>query len=62
MGRNKRSVALDLKQPDGVATFLRLADHADVVIEGFRPSVLDRVGVGYDVVAARASHQSSTRR
>jgi alpha-methylacyl-CoA racemase len=45
--RNKRSVAADLKTDEGRATCLRLAANADVVVEGFRPGVVDRLGVGY---------------
>ncbi len=50
--RNKRSVALDLKNPDGVATMLDLARGAEVVVESLRPGVVDRLGVGYDAVRA----------
>jgi crotonobetainyl-CoA:carnitine CoA-transferase CaiB-like acyl-CoA transferase len=50
--RNKRSVSLDLKDPAGVAAFLDLARAAQVVVESFRPGVVDRLGVGYDAVAA----------
>jgi len=46
MHRGKRSVALDLKQPDGVEAFLRLAGDADAVIEVFRPGVAERLGIG----------------
>jgi alpha-methylacyl-CoA racemase len=53
LNRNKRSIVLDLKKPDGKAAFLRLADKADVVIEGFRPGVVDRLGIGWDVLSAR---------
>ena len=53
LNRNKRSVALDLKSERGTEAFLRLADTADVVLEGFRPGVVDRLGVGYDDVSAR---------
>ncbi|MDO8309222.1 MAG: CaiB/BaiF CoA-transferase family protein [Actinomycetota bacterium] len=52
VGRGKRSVALDLKSPAGVSAFLRLAATVDVIIEGFRPGVVDRLGVGYDAVRA----------
>ena len=51
--RGRRSVAVDLKHPDGVATVLRLADRADVFIEGFRPGVAERLGLGPEVVRAR---------
>jgi alpha-methylacyl-CoA racemase len=44
--RNKRSVALDLKKPEAVATVLRLIGQADVLVEGFRPGVMERLGLG----------------
>jgi alpha-methylacyl-CoA racemase len=44
--RNKRSVALDLKQPAAVASVLHLAAQADALIEGFRPAVMERLGLG----------------
>ena len=49
----KRSLAVDLKHPDGAAAFLRLVDTADVVVENFRPGVMRRLGLGYEVLAAR---------
>ena len=49
---NKSSIVLDLKNPHGKATFLRLAERADVVAENMRPGVMDRLGLGYDDVAA----------
>lgn len=52
MGRNRRSIALDLKHPDAVATAKQLIDQADVLIEGFRPGVMERLGLGPDVVRA----------
>jgi alpha-methylacyl-CoA racemase len=47
LNRNKRSIALDLKSSGGRDVFLRLAKTADVVLESFRPGVIDRLGVGY---------------
>jgi len=52
-GRNKRSLALDLKAPGGRAIFLDLAAGADVVLDGWRPGVAERLGVGYEACAAR---------
>src|SRR3954452_6727929 len=46
LGRGRRSVGVDLKQPDGVETVLRMVELADVLIEGFRPGVTERLGVG----------------
>lgn len=51
--RGRRSIALDLKSPDGVATLLELVEHADALIEGFRPGVAERLGFGPDVCAQR---------
>ena len=53
MGRNKRSVALDLKDEAMREAFLRLAEGADVVVEGFRPGVATRLGIDYQAVKAR---------
>jgi crotonobetainyl-CoA:carnitine CoA-transferase CaiB-like acyl-CoA transferase len=50
LNRNKRSLTLDLRRADGVATFLRLARTADVVVESFRPGILDRLGVGWEAL------------
>ena len=52
INRNKRGLRLDLKQAAGVATFLDLARTAQVVVESFRPGVVDRLGVGYEAVRA----------
>ncbi len=52
--RGKRSLVLDLKQPAAVEIFMQLAERADVVVESFRPGVVDRLGVGYDAVQVRA--------
>ena len=53
VGRGKRSLGIDLKTPEGVALFLRLAETAQVVVEGFRPGVVDRLGVGFEAVLNR---------
>ena len=45
--RGKKSVVLDLKHPDGAEILKRLAETADVLVEGFRPGVMDRLGLGY---------------
>jgi crotonobetainyl-CoA:carnitine CoA-transferase CaiB-like acyl-CoA transferase len=49
--RNKRSLALDLKRPEGQEVFRTLARDADVVIENFRPGVMEALNIGYDRVA-----------
>ena len=51
--RNKRSIALDLHHPDGLAAFLALADRADVLVENMRPSVKHRLGIGPAVLLDR---------
>ncbi|MET0460939.1 MAG: CaiB/BaiF CoA-transferase family protein [Ilumatobacteraceae bacterium] len=51
--RGRRSVAIDLKHPDGVATLLDLVEQADALIEGFRPGVMERLGIGPDECLAR---------
>lgn len=51
--RGRRNIALDLKHPDGVATLLDLVGEADALIEGFRPGVMERLGIGPDVCAER---------
>ena len=48
--RNKRAMTLNLKDPKGVETFMRLVKKADVVIENFRPDVKDKLGIGYESV------------
>ncbi len=49
----KRSLAVDLSRPDGLEIVSRLADDADVLIENYRPSTIERLGLGYEAVAAR---------
>ena len=51
--RNKEHMTLNLKSEQGREIFLKMAEKADVVLEGFRPGVVDRLGVGYDKVSAR---------
>ncbi|HYV04751.1 MAG TPA: CoA transferase, partial [Blastocatellia bacterium] len=51
VNRNKKSIAIDLKQPAGRELFLKLAATADCILEQFRPGVVDRLGVGYNKVA-----------
>jgi len=46
LARGRRNIAVDLKHPDGVATLLDLVEKADALIEGFRPGVMERLGVG----------------
>src|SRR5690348_2151352 len=53
MDRGRRSVGVDLKHPDGVETVLRLVERADALIEGFRPGVVERLGLGPDVCLER---------
>ncbi len=51
VNRSKRSLTLDLKNPEGVATLKKLVATADVVVQNFRPGVVERLGVGYEVLA-----------
>ena len=53
LNRGRRSVAVDLKSPAGVEVVLRLVEKADALIEGFRPGVMERLGLGPDVCLAR---------
>src|ERR1700712_1707112 len=51
--RGRKAIALDLKKPEGVEAALKLIDKADALIEGFRPGVMERLGVGPDVCLKR---------
>ena len=53
VNRNKRSVCLDLKSETDKAVFLQLCDQADAVLENLRAGVMDRLGLGYEVIAER---------
>ncbi len=53
MNRGKRSIALDLKHPDGIDTLLRLVEQADAMFEVFRPGVAERLGLGPDACLQR---------
>ena len=53
MSRGRRSIALDLKQPDSIQAVLKLAARADALIEGFRPGVTERLGLGPEACFAR---------
>jgi alpha-methylacyl-CoA racemase len=53
LARGRRSIGVDLKHPDGVETVLKLVESADVLIEGFRPGVTERLGIGPDECLAR---------
>lgn len=53
VNRTKRSVAIDLKHPDGRELAMKLAERSDVVVENFRPGVAERLGLGYGDVRAR---------
>lgn len=60
-GRGKRSIVIDLKSPDGLETMLQLCDSAQVLIENFRPGVLERIGLGPEVLLARNPNLVITR-
>jgi formyl-CoA transferase len=52
MNRNKRSIVLDLRNPDGVGVVKRLVENADVIVSNYRPQTMDRLGLGYDELTA----------
>ena len=51
MNRNKKGIALNLKDKDGVEIFKRMVKKSDVVLENFRKGTLDKLGIGYDVIS-----------
>jgi crotonobetainyl-CoA:carnitine CoA-transferase CaiB-like acyl-CoA transferase len=51
LGRNKRSIVINLREDEGRDVFYKLCENADVVLEGFRPGVVDRLGVDYETVS-----------
>ena len=53
LNRNRHSIAVDLKQPEGIETVLKLVESADGLFEGFRPGVTERLGLGPDACMAR---------
>jgi alpha-methylacyl-CoA racemase len=53
VNRNKMSVALNLKQPEGREIFLKLLDRYDVLVEGFRPGTMERLGLGFETTSIR---------
>ncbi|MGH6953227.1 MAG: CaiB/BaiF CoA transferase family protein [Alphaproteobacteria bacterium] len=54
--RGKKSLTLDLKTAEGREIVMRLAERSDVIVESFRPGVVDRLGIGYEAVRRRAPH------
>jgi alpha-methylacyl-CoA racemase len=53
LNRGRRSLGLDLKNPDGVAALLKLVEQADALLEGFRPGVMERLGLGPEICLER---------
>src|SRR5258708_13585870 len=52
LNAGKRSLALDLKSPDSIKLIHRLVEQTDIVVKNFRPRVMDRLGLGYEVLRA----------
>ncbi|MBW6486330.1 MAG: CoA transferase [Syntrophobacterales bacterium] len=52
LNRNKRAITVDMKKPEGKEIIRRLAEKADIVVENFRPGVMDRLGLGYNELSA----------
>src|SRR5690606_6012699 len=52
LNRSKRSIVLDLRRPEAVAIVKKLVEKSDVVVENFRPGVMERLGLGYDTLSA----------
>jgi len=53
VNRNKKSVALNLKHPEGKRLFFRLLDHFDIMVEGFRPGTMEKLGLGFGTTSSR---------
>lgn len=53
VNRNKRSVAINLKDPKGRDVFLQMLDRYDILVEGFRPGAMDRLGLGFETTSVR---------
>ena len=53
VNRSKRGIAIDLKQPEGLAVLMKLVDSADVLVHNFRPAVPERLGIGFEQLRAR---------
>jgi len=53
LNRNKKGMTIDMKKKNGREIILRLVDHVDILVEGFRPDVMDRLGLGYRILKER---------
>ena len=60
LNRNKRSITVDMKQPDGMAVVLDLIDNSDVLVHNFRGGVMEKLGLGYDELKRSGTPSSST--